>query len=155
MQLSAKGKYAVTAMIELAQQEHGRPMTLSQMPLARNISLSYLEQLFARLRRSGLVQGVRGPGGGYRLTRLPENITIAEIYDAMDDKKEQSSPKQLSNISPEQTCWLNLSGRLYYFLESLTLARFVSKPDYKTAFISQSGESWAKNYLVPPPADLG
>jgi len=156
MQMSTKGRYAVTAMLDLAQRAGGPPVTLSEMSLARSISLSYLEQLFARLRRSGLVEGVRGPGGGYRLTKLPHKITIADIYLAMENDGEQPTQEgDRQTISPELEIWSELSERLRGFLESLTLDQFVSDSELKHVVPDQTEESRRMNYLMPPPAELG
>ena len=77
MRLTTKGRFAVTAMIDLGLRQHGGPVTLAAISQRQKISLSYLEQLFARMRRAGLVSGVRGPGGGYRLARSADSVTIA------------------------------------------------------------------------------
>jgi len=79
MRLTTKGRFAVTAMIDLALRQQGGPVTLSAISQRQNISLSYLEQLFGKLRRHELVESVRGPGGGYTLSRLARNITVADI----------------------------------------------------------------------------
>lgn len=155
MQLSAKGRYAVTAMFDLARHGGNGPMALSEMSLAGIISLSYLEQLFARLRRSGLVEGVRGPGGGYRLKKVPQKITIAEIYLAIENDVGQTlPPHHLDDVSEELVLWSHLSGSLYRFLESLTLDQFVSGLDLNAVAAERSEESKRMNFLLPPPVDL-
>jgi Rrf2 family iron-sulfur cluster assembly transcriptional regulator len=85
MQLSTKGRYAVMAMADLAGQREGRAVPLAEIAERQQLSLSYLEQLFARLRRRGLVQSVRGPGGGYRLARAAEHTTVADVVVAVDE----------------------------------------------------------------------
>ena len=85
MRLTTKGRYAVTAMIDLAIHEHGGPVVLTDIAEHQRISLSYLEQLFAKLRRRDLVLGTRGPGGGYRLAQPAGSITIAQIIAAVDE----------------------------------------------------------------------
>ena len=85
MRLSAKGRYAVVAMIDLALRDHAGPVALSSISAGQQVSLSYLEQLFGRLRRCQLVESTRGPGGGYALGRNPERITVADISRAVDD----------------------------------------------------------------------
>ena len=84
MRLSTKGRYAVTAMIDLALHNDVGPVALTDIADTQKISVSYLEQLFARLRKNGLVTGMRGPGGGYRLARAADEITVAEIIAAVD-----------------------------------------------------------------------
>ena len=86
MRLSTKGRYGVTAMMDLAIHDNAGPVTLADISQCQGISLSYLEQLFSKLRKHGLVDGVRGPGGGYKLARSPENITVAEIIAAVDER---------------------------------------------------------------------
>ena len=85
MRLSTKGRYAVMAMADLARHGNGRAVSLAEIASRQEISLSYLEQLFARLRRAGLVRSVRGPGGGYRLARTPDETWIAEVVLAVDE----------------------------------------------------------------------
>ena len=86
MRLTTKGRYAVTAMLDLAFHSQKKPVTLTDIATRQTISLSYLEQLFARLRRAGIVTGVRGPGGGYKLSRAVRDINIAEIIAAVDEQ---------------------------------------------------------------------
>ncbi|MDX1698608.1 MAG: Rrf2 family transcriptional regulator, partial [Thiohalobacterales bacterium] len=85
MRLSTKGRYAVTAMLDLAIHHGEGAVTLAEISAAQGISLSYLEQLFARLRKNGLVEGIRGPGGGYRLSRAPDEISVADVIDAIGE----------------------------------------------------------------------
>ena len=85
MRLTAKGRYAVTAMLDLAVHQHEGPISLADISRRQGISLSYLEQLFAKLRKRELVNSVRGPGGGYRLQRQPSEIYVAEIVDSVDE----------------------------------------------------------------------
>jgi len=85
MQLTTKGRYAVTAMLDLASNSTGKPITLDIISQRQNISLSYLEQLFAKLRKAALVKSVRGPGGGYLLDTAAEDITLTQIIEAVDE----------------------------------------------------------------------
>jgi Rrf2 family iron-sulfur cluster assembly transcriptional regulator len=85
MRLSTKGRYAVMAMADLAKNGSGRAVSLAEIATRQEISLSYLEQLFARLRKGGLVQSVRGPGGGYRLSKTPDETVVADIVLAVDE----------------------------------------------------------------------
>ena len=86
MRLSTKGRYAVTAMMDIALHEKQGPVTLAEISQCQGISLSYLEQLFSKLRKHGLVTGVRGPGGGYRLAKTADKISIADIIQSVDEK---------------------------------------------------------------------
>ncbi len=105
MNLSTKGRYAVMAMVDLARQANGKPVALNEIAQRQEISLSYLEQLFARLRRGGLVVSARGPGGGYRLARSPEETRIADIMLAVDEpikatRCEVGSPRGCTGTGP-------------------------------------------------------
>lgn len=128
MKLSTKGRHAITAMMELAlRNEHG-PVTLADISVEQSISVSYLEQLFARLRNHGLVTGMRGPGGGYCLRRPATEITIAEILSAVDD----AMPARRERIPGEQwpqsiIMWNQLSERIFNYLNDVTLAEAVNQ----------------------------
>ncbi|NJN46726.1 MAG: Fe-S cluster assembly transcriptional regulator IscR [Candidatus Competibacteraceae bacterium] len=133
MKLSTKGRYAVTAMMDLAIHDKYGPVTLSEISQCQGISLSYLEQLFAKLRKSGLVEGVRGPGGGYRLARSAEQVTVAEIITAVDEKLDATRCGGRENCQEGRRClthelWSELSQQIFSFLEGITLAQFVERP---------------------------
>ena len=127
MKLSTKGRHAVTAMMELALQYKKGPVTLADISAQQSISISYLEQLFARLRQHGIVTGMRGPGGGYCLARPANEITIASILATVDDVSRHEEPP---HTQAEQTggvqMWLSLSNRIYDYLNSITLEEAVS-----------------------------
>ncbi|MBC8297340.1 MAG: Rrf2 family transcriptional regulator [Pelagibacterales bacterium] len=121
MKLTAKGRYAIKAMINIALNTSKEPKTLLEISKHQGISLSYLEQLFALLRKSNLVAGVRGPGGGYRLSTDPENITIAQIINAINSDKELDlSPKK-----KDEVIWEKFSDRLCKYLETVTLSSLI------------------------------
>ena len=133
MRLSTKGRYGVTAMMDLAIHDNAGPVTLADISQCQGISLSYLEQLFSKLRKGGLVEGVRGPGGGYRLSRPAKEISIAEIIAAVDEKVDMTNCDQEGNCQDGEKClthelWAELSNRLYAFLEGINLAQFVDRP---------------------------
>ena len=128
MKLSTKGRHAITAMMELALRHNKGPVTLADISVEQSISVSYLEQLFARLRNHGLVTGMRGPGGGYCLRRPATEITIAEILSAVDD----AMPARRERIPGEEwpqsvIMWNQLSSRIYDYLNGLTLAEAVNQ----------------------------
>ena len=134
MKLSSKGRYAVTAMMDLAIFDKMGPVTLAEISQGQGISLSYLEQLFAKLRKSGLVEGVRGPGGGYRLSRSSDQITVAQIIDAVDERVDATRCGGKENCQDGERClthelWNDLSDRLYRFLDSITLSQFTNRPE--------------------------
>jgi len=127
MKLSTKGRHAVTAMMELALQQKNGPVTLADISAQQSISISYLEQLFARLRQHGIVTGMRGPGGGYCLARPANEITIASILATVDDvSRHEEMPHAQSEVTGGVRMWLNLSNRIYDYLNSITLEEAVS-----------------------------
>ena len=127
MKLSTKGRYAITAMMELALRHKEGPVTLAEISAEQSISVSYLEQLFAMLRKAGLVTGLRGPGGGYCLRRPATEITIAEILHAVDERvTDASQPGEAEGEHRELPrsvqLWHRLSNRIHDYLNSITLA---------------------------------
>lgn len=133
MKLTTKGRYAVTAMLDLALHYEQGAVTLSDIARRQGISLSYLEQLFARLRRSGLVDSVRGPGGGYNLAMTPAAISVAQIIVAINENIDATRCGGEQNCDGDERClthylWEDLSERIREFLSSITLADLVSKP---------------------------
>ena len=135
MRLSTKGRYAVMAMVDLAKQSDGRPVALADVAERQEISLSYLEQLFGKLRRSGLVKSVRGPGGGYLLSRGSDETRVADIIMAVDEpiKATRCSPGSPEGCqSNKSRClthdlWEELGNHIYLYLSSVSLADVVHK----------------------------
>jgi Rrf2 family iron-sulfur cluster assembly transcriptional regulator len=132
MRLSTKGRYAVTAMLDLALNGQEGPVTLSDISENQGISLSYLEQLFAALRARQLVRGVRGPGGGYFLGRPADEISIADIICAVDEWVEFTRCQGKEDCRGGQRClthslWDDLSRQIYDFLTDITLADLVAR----------------------------
>jgi Rrf2 family iron-sulfur cluster assembly transcriptional regulator len=136
MRLSTKGRYAVMAMADLAAHEGGdRPVSLAEIAKRQEISLSYLEQLFAKLRRGALVKSVRGPGGGYRLSRPSAEVRIADIIVAVDEpinatRCRPGSPKGCTGTTTRcvtHDLWEELGRQIHVFLSSVTLADVVEK----------------------------
>lgn len=132
MRLSRKGRFAVTAMMNLALNNEKGPLTLTQLTQDQGISLSYLEQIFSQLRNEGLVSGVRGPGGGYCLARPIGEISIADIVTAIDGKAALIDPdKQVSphnaGRSPSHVMWNKFSTDLYSFINGISLADCVAR----------------------------
>ena len=121
MKLSGKGRYAIKAMINIALNNTTRPKTLLEISKHQGISLSYLEQLFALLRKHNLVSGVRGPGGGYKLSVDPKDITIAQIINAINSDK----PSTASIESKDEVIWDKFSARLCNYLETVTLGSLI------------------------------
>jgi Rrf2 family iron-sulfur cluster assembly transcriptional regulator len=140
MRLSTKGRYAVMAMADLAgnaadQDQGGKPVALADIAARQDISLSYLEQLFAKLRRGGLVSSVRGPGGGYRLARPAEELRIADIIMAVDEPIAATRCKPGSSKGCSKTgarcvthdLWEELGQQIHVFLSSVSLADVVER----------------------------
>ena len=136
MRLTTKGRYAVTAMLDLALHKNQGPVSLSDISSRQAISLSYLEQLFSKLRRSELVSSVRGPGGGYELKRGSDEIFIAQIIDAVDESVDTTKCQGAGDCQGGETClthylWEDLSEQIHMFLESISLADLVAKNEVK------------------------
>lgn len=137
MRLTTKGRFAVTAMIDLASRDSDGPVTLAGIADRQKISLSYLEQLFGKLRRYKLVNSIRGPGGGYRLARSMDTITVADIIIAVDEPMDATQCGGKQNCHDEHRCmthdlWANLNKRMYEYLDSVSLGALVNqqiKPD--------------------------
>jgi len=126
MRLTTKGRYAVTAMLDLAINHGSESVTLRNIAENQKISLSYLEQLFAKLRKQELVKGTRGPGGGYRLARSADEISIAEIIRAVDEPMEFTDCNGLENCKGGERClshhlWVQLTDQLDGFLSNIYL----------------------------------
>jgi Rrf2 family iron-sulfur cluster assembly transcriptional regulator len=136
MRLSTKGRYAVTAMLDLTLNGGEGPVTLAEISETQGISLSYLEQLFAALRSKQLVKGVRGPGGGYYLGREADEISIADIICAVDEWVEFTRCGGNRDCQDGKRClthnlWDDLSNEIFSFLQSITLAELVERGGLK------------------------
>lgn len=132
MRLSTKGRYAVTAMLDLSLHGNEGPVTLAEISETQGISLSYLEQLFACLRSKQLVKGVRGPGGGYYLGRAADEISIADIICAVDEWVEFTRCGGNRDCQDGKRCmthnlWDDLSNEIYKFLQGITLSELVER----------------------------
>jgi Rrf2 family iron-sulfur cluster assembly transcriptional regulator len=132
MRLTTKGRFAVTAMIDLALQGGEEPVTLAEISDRQKISLSYLEQLFGKLRRQGLVSSVRGPGGGYRLARQADTVSVADIILAVDEPIDATQCGGKENCRDEQKCmthdlWMSLNEHIFEYLRSVSLAQLVAQ----------------------------
>lgn len=132
MRLTTKGRFAVTAMIDLALRESEGPVTLAGIAERQSISLSYLEQLFGKLRRHKLVASVRGPGGGYTLATGADEVTVADIIVAVDEPLDATQCGGKGNCHDEHVCmthelWTELNRHMFDFLDSVTLASLVER----------------------------
>ena len=145
MRLTTKGRYAVTAMLDLALHQNQRPITLQDIALNQEISLSYLEQLFARLRQGGLVRGTRGPGGGYRPAKEMGDISIADIISAVDEKADLTQCGGKADCQQGEEClthelWAELSEKIYQFLNDISLNDMVQRPKVQAVAERQDGK---------------
>ncbi len=136
MRLTTKGRYAVTAMLDLALHEGRGPISLADISERQGISLSYLEQLFAKLRRNELVRSVRGPGGGYQLNSPQKSISVAQVIDAVNESVEATGCDRQGDCQSGETClthhlWCDLSNQIHSFLHGITLADLVERNDVK------------------------
>jgi Rrf2 family iron-sulfur cluster assembly transcriptional regulator len=132
MRLTTKGRFAVTAMLDLAMHDGQGPVTLAGISRRQSISLSYLEQLFGKLRRRSLVESVRGPGGGYTLARAPAQVSVAEIIHAVDEPLDATQCGGKENCREEQRCmthelWATLNEKMFEYLNSVKLSDLVNR----------------------------
>ncbi len=136
MRLTTKGRYAVTAMLDLALNATEKPITLADISQRQGISLSYLEQLFSRMRKQGLVSSARGPGGGYRLSRDANDINIAQVIEAVDEKVSVTRCEGRGDCDNGDPClthelWCNLSDQIYGFLNGISLGNLLEEQHVK------------------------
>ncbi len=132
MRLTTKGRYAVTAMLDLAIHSQKKPVTLTDIATRQTISLSYLEQLFSRLRKAGMVIGVRGPGGGYKLSRGAMEINVADIISAVDEPLDSTKCGGEGNCQDGLPClthdlWMGLSEQIRNYLEGISLGELLER----------------------------
>ncbi|MFT6917339.1 MAG: Rrf2 family iron-sulfur cluster assembly transcriptional regulator [Motiliproteus sp.] len=137
MRLTTKGRYAVTAMLDLALHEGRGPISLADISSRQRISLSYLEQLFAKLRRSGLVKSVRGPGGGYQLSRDKAGIFVVQVIDAVNESVDATGCNSKVDCHDGEAClthelWCDLSDQIHGFLSAISLEDLVGRKDVQT-----------------------
>lgn len=143
MRLTTKGRYAVTAMLDLALHTQQGPVSLADVSQRQGISLSYLEQLFARLRRRSLVKSVRGPGGGYLLGRDTCTIFIAEVVEAVNESLDTTRCQNKGDCQSGEKClthhlWSDLSEQIYSFLSAISLADLVKKREIQLVAARQN-----------------
>ena len=130
MRLTTKGRYAVTAMLDLSLNYGSGSITLADISDRQSISLSYLEQLFSRLRKQGLVSSTRGPGGGYQLSRSADEISVLEVITAVDEKVDSTACEGKANCNDGEQClshelWTSLSDQIQSFLAGITLGQVI------------------------------
>jgi Rrf2 family iron-sulfur cluster assembly transcriptional regulator len=136
MRLTTKGRFAVTAMLDLALHSSNGPVTLSGISARQKISLSYLEQLFGKLRRRAIVDSVRGPGGGYCLARDAAKVSVADIILAVEESLDSTQCSGREDCLGDKRCmthdlWQNLNTAVYDYLSSVTLSQLVEKQNVR------------------------
>ena len=151
MRLTTKGRYAVTAMLDLALHAQKGPVSLGDISDRQSISVSYLEQLFAKLRKGGLVSSVRGPGGGYQLAHLAGEIYVADIIDAVDESVDATRCGGQGDCQQGVTClthelWSDLSDQIHHFLANISLQELLTRRQVQAVSIRQS-EAQARRRL--------
>ncbi len=144
MKLTTKGRYAVTAMLDLALHAKDAPVPLADISRRQGISLSYLEQLFAKLRRNELVSSARGPGGGYRLNRAAEDIPVVAVINAINENVDATRCGGLGNCQDNEPClthelWMDLSERIHEFLAGISLGDLVDRREVQAVSARQDG----------------
>ncbi len=145
MRLTTKGRYAVTAMLDLALHGDEGPVSLADISRRQGISLSYLEQLFSRLRREKLVASVRGPGGGYRLSRTSDQVFIADVVDAVNESLDTTRCSHKGDCQNGEMClthhlWSDLSDQIHQFLSRISLADLMNKREIQVVANRQDGK---------------
>jgi Rrf2 family iron-sulfur cluster assembly transcriptional regulator len=146
MKLTTKGRFAVTAMLDLALNSNEGPVTLAGISARQKISLSYLEQLFGKLRRRELVESVRGPGGGYQLAREAARLSVADIIRAVEEPLDSTQCGGRENCHDNHRCmthelWEELNSTVYGFLSGVTLAHLVDRQRTRPVSVVRSGKS--------------
>jgi len=135
MRLSTKSRYAVTSLLDMVMNSDKGPVSLAEISRRQGISLSYLEQLFAKMRRNNLVVSTRGPGGGYSLSTAPEEVSISDIICAVDEKVEVTNKDALAGSAAYEPClteqlWAELSEQISTYLTNISLADMINnQPD--------------------------
>jgi Rrf2 family transcriptional regulator, iron-sulfur cluster assembly transcription factor len=145
MRLTTKGRFAVTAMIDLALRQHAGPVTLAGIADRQKISLSYLEQLFGKLRRNRLVSSVRGPGGGYCLAKQMEQVSVADIIQAVDETLDATQCGGKGDCHDDHPCmthnlWTSLNHRMFDYLRSVSLQELVDQQKNNAACVAALSE---------------
>ncbi len=153
MRLTTKGRYAVTAMLDLALYAKDTPVSLADISARQSISISYLEQLFAKLRKNGLVTSVRGPGGGYRLSRADSDVFVMEIIDAIDESIDATRCQGKGDCHDGHQClthelWEDLSLQIRKFLSGISLGELVARKEKADAVLNDQPVSLGKTIPV-------
>lgn len=152
MRLTTKGRFAVTAMIDLGMRHGGGPVTLAGISERQKISLSYLEQLFGKLRRNSLVDSVRGPGGGYCLSKSMDEVSVADIIRAVDEPIDATQCGGRGNCHDDKQCmthdlWMNLNACIFEYLSSVKLSQLVASQRVSNVSVMQDKRGSLKSKI--------
>ncbi len=158
MRLTTKGSFAVTAMLDLCMRQSHKPVTLAEISERQHISLSYLEQLFGKLRRHRLVDSVRGRGGGYRLAKDMAQISVADIIVAVDEPIDATRYGGKENCQDDQKSlthdlWANLNDHILNYLQAITLKQFVDEHKAKQNGVAPV-QGMRELSVFPPPTGM-
>ncbi len=155
MKLTSKGRYAVTAILDLAFHARSGPVPLPNIAVRQGLSLSYLEQLFTRLRKAGLVDSTRGPGGGYTLARAAPEISVAEVIAAVDERVDNTTCSGAGNCHEGEQClthelWDDLGSQISGFLGGISLQDLVNEEEIRSVAARQDAAADQANMVAPP-----
>ena len=150
MKLTTKGRYAIISMVDLAMNAIDHPVPLRDISLRQNISLSYLEQLFSKLRLSGLVKSIRGPGGGYMLRKNPIYLNLLDIITAVDEKIDQTQCGGAMNCTNEKPClthfiWTDLNNKINDYMREITLDDITLRKDVQNIIFLRENKNVSSN----------
>jgi len=150
MKLTTKGRYAIIAMVDLRLNGAVDPVRLKDIAVRQNISLSYLEQLFSKLRLSGLVKSVRGPGGGYILNQVPSEINLLDVITAVDEKIDQTQCGGAMNCINEKPClthfiWTDLNNIINQYMQGINLGDIALRDDVKNIIFLRENKNVSHN----------
>lgn len=150
MKLTTKGRYAIIAMVDLAINGVDEPAPLKEISIRQKISLSYLEQLFSKLRISGLVKSIRGPGGGYMLNKNPSNLNLLDIITAVDEKIDQTQCGGAMNCIDDKPClthfiWTDLNNKINDYMREITLSDITLRKDVQSIIFLRENKNVIKN----------
>ena len=151
MRLSTKGRFAVTAMIDVALREGSGPVSLSDIATRHQISLSYLEQMFSKLRQHGLVESTRGPGGGYTLGHRGDSITVADIIGAVESEMDAPRPAEVLMEDVTHDLWDNLNSKMTDYMQSISLRSLVLQQRAKGVRVDEQKVSNRGVFKKPKP----
>ena len=150
MKLTTKGRYAIIAMVDLAINASDHPEPLKDVSLRQNISLSYLEQLFSKLRISGIVKSIRGPGGGYMLNKPSSELNLLDIITAVDEKIDQTQCGGAMNCINDKPClthfiWTDLNNRINEYMREITLSDITLRKDVQSIIFLRENKNVSSN----------